>query len=150
MGILRSGAKNTGHPTGRLVRDGPQPHVDITHHFLGPALTDPRLVPAAVPHLAQPADQDAPSLSSGKHAHDLVVTASCPDNPGGTVVLDAIDDVTTTHQYVARHDHHLVHRHDVLVLDRWTRWWSTRPQPAYRHPVHRRPARAQELGNNGP
>src|ERR1041385_990426 len=118
MGILRSGAKNTGHPTGRLVRDGPQPHVDITHHFLGPALTDPRLVPAAVPHLAQPADQDAPSLSSGKHAHDLVVTASCPDNPGGTVVLDAIDDVTTTHQYVARHDHHLVHRHDVLVLDR--------------------------------
>jgi len=100
------------------VRDGPQPDVDITHYLLGPALAEPPLVPAAVPLLAKPADQDALSLSSGKYSHHLVVAAPSPDNPGGTVVLDAIDDVTTTHQYVARHDHHLVHRHDVPVLGR--------------------------------
>src|ERR1051325_10663368 len=107
MGILRSGAKNTGHPTGRLVRDGPQPHVDITHHFLGPALTDPRLVPAAVPPLARPAGPAAPPpprQARASAARPPAATASCPDTPGGTVVLDAIDDVTAPHQYVARHD----------------------------------------------
>src|SRR5207237_4037959 len=48
LGNVRSGAKATGQPTGRLVRYRPQPYVDIAHHFLGSALADP--APARLGH----------------------------------------------------------------------------------------------------
>src|ERR1051326_5973726 len=123
MGILRSGAKTTGPPTGRLVRDGPQPYVggrrgarlghamtsalppaellDGVVRVLEPAFRLDRLVAATAERVVYHAWDRVLKRHVALHAH------LAPDAPGRawflreTETLAALDHPTIRHVYAA-------------------------------------------------